>query len=179
MNISWVIAPEFKIEFEIREVGPVWGSDIAARYFDIDNVVCFDYPRAANLISRNFQRTCNFYIPQGFYKDLGRPPSVNLVGGDFSSEVSQKEELVSLHLVKDTSDIVLLGGLDLSLDEEESDKDIIHKKGNFLNSVHRLVKSSENVQWVVVDNATKIDERFANLSNITQDSAENIISYFS
>jgi len=84
-----------------------------------------------------------------------------------------------LHLVKDTSDIVLLGGLDLSLDEEESDKDIIHKKGNFLNSVHRLVKLSENVQWVVVDNATEIDERFANLSNITQDSAENIISYFS
>lgn len=179
MNISWIVTPQFQADTDIKAIGPVWGSDLTWRLFNTDNVVCFDYRRASDLIARNFHEQCNFYIPEKFFSDLNRPPSVNLVGGGFSGEVDQKEEVVAAHLVSETSDIVLLGGFDLSSDFNNLDEYEKHRAKNFLNSIQRVIDSSGNTQWVVLDHVKPIDDRFNNLKNFTKDATENVVSMLS
>jgi hypothetical protein len=179
MNISWIVTPQFQTDADIKAIGPVWGSDITWRLFNTDNVVCFDYRRASDLIARRFHEQCNFYIPEKFFSDLNRPSSVNLVGGGFSDEVDQKEEVVAAHLVSQLSDIVLLGGFDLSPDFNNLDEYEKHRVKNFLNSIQRVIDSSGNTQWVALDHVKPIDERFSNLKNFTQDTTDNVVSMLS
>jgi len=179
MNISWIVTPQFQTDADIKAIGPVWGSDITWRLFNTDNVVCFDYRRASDLIARRFHEQCNFYIPEKFFSDLNRPPAVHLVGGGFSDEVDQKEEVVAAHLVSELSDIVLLGGFDLSPDFNNLDEYEKHRAKNFLNSIQRVIDSSGNTQWVALDHVKPIDERFNNLKNFTQDTTDNVVSMLS
>lgn len=179
MNISWIVTPQYQTQVDIKEIGPIWGSDVTWRMFSTDNVICFDYRRASDLITRNFQEQCNFYIPEKFFSDLNRPPSVYLVGGGFADEVDQKEEIVAAHLIKDTSDIVLLGGFDFSADFENLEDYERHRANNFLNSMRRIIESSDNIQWVALDHVKPLDERFSNLKNFTQDTTENVVSLLS
>jgi len=179
MNISWIVTPQFQTDADIKEIGPVWGSDLTWRLFGTDNVICFDYRRAADLIARNFQEKCNLYIPEKFYSDLDRPASVNLIGGGFSTEVDQKEEVVAAHLVSGISDIVLLGGIDFSSDFENLDEYERHRANNFLNSFKTIIDSKQNIQWVVLDHVKDMDKRFADLPNLTSDTTDNVISMLS
>ena len=176
MNISWIVTPQFQTDINIKDIGPVWGSDLTWRLFNTDNVICFDYRRAADLITRNFQEQCNLYLPERFYSDLNRPASVNLVGGGFATEVDQKEEIVAFHLVSLSSDIVLMGGIDFSSDYVNVDEYERHRANNFLNSIKTIISLTPDIQWVVVDHLKEFDERFTELPNFTNDTAENIAS---
>ena len=179
MNISWVVTPQYQTDADIKAIGPVWGSDMTWRMFNTDNVVCFDFRRASDLIARNFHHQCNFYIPEKFYSDLDRPPFVNLVGGGFSIEVDHKEEVVSAHLVSETCDIVLLGGFDLSSDFNNLETYEEYRIKNFLNSMQRVIESSKQTQWVLLDHVKPVDERFTNLDNFTQDTTDSVMSLLS
>lgn len=176
MNISWIVTPHYYTDVNIKSIGPVWGCSETWQIFETDNVVCFDYRHAADLIVRNFQQKCNLYIPENFYSDLNRPSSVNLVGGKFSNDIDKKEEIVACHLVSKTSDIILLGGFDLSSDFKQLDDYELRRTDNFLNNFQSIIGSSNSVQWVLLDHKKDIDDRFRHLSNLTQDTTSNVVS---
>lgn len=179
MNVSWIVTPYFQCDADIKAIGPVWGSDISWRVFNTDNAVCFDYRRAADLIARNFQEKCNFYVPEKFFGDLGRPSGVNLIGGDFSYDVEHKEEIVCSHLVSETSDIVLLGGFDFSSNFELLSDYDKHRAKNFIDNFRRIISSKSSIQWVALDHTKEIDESISSLPNFTHDATDSVISLLS
>jgi len=113
MNISWVLAdlatadPTVDIA-EFKKLGAFWGSWRTWRAFQTDNVVCHEQRKADELLQRNFQTNCNFYISNSVYTSLDRPNGVCLYEGSFVHDVDHQEEIVAMHLAATTNDIVLL-----------------------------------------------------------------------
>lgn len=178
MRTSWIIADSFvnpTIEpAQIKNIGPVWGSWKTWRAWNTDNVLCHDYSKAKELVGRAFQAVCNLYIPQRHYADLGRPTRVNLYEGDFPGEFDNPEEIIAMHLVAGTSDLILLLGYDLS-EITETDKYQKHKKINYQNAFRATLNTYPECQWVLVDHPGELDKSFKNIPNITCDKFESVL----
>lgn len=179
MNISWIVTPKYSTLVDMKEIGPVWGSDLAWRTLNAYNVVCFNYRTISELLSRNFQENCNFYIPEKYYGDLGRPSGVTLVGGEFSEDINYKEEFVCAHLVSGISDLILLGGFDFSVDLDFFDDYEKHRQKNFIRGFRRLISEKTSVQWVLLDHTGEVPDDIISLPNFTQDSTESVVSLLS
>lgn len=181
MNISWVLAdlatpdPTLDIE-ELKRIGPIWGSWRTWRAFQTDNVLCHDQQKAFELISRNFQTNCNFYIPNTVYISLDRPSGVNLYEGAFVHDVDHQEEIVAIHLAATTSDIVLLYGFDLTELQTNPDRLLAHRAHHHRNHIRQAVKDYNQIQWVIVDHVSDLDPNLANLDNVVTDSLQNVLA---
>ena len=111
MQVNWVFAdghqldPAIDIE-KLKSIGPTWGSWRTWRSCGTDNVICHDRSKAEELLTRSFQTSCNFYIPKKYYQELNRPAGVKLYEGDFTQELDHIEDIIALHLIASTSDIV-------------------------------------------------------------------------
>ena len=98
MNISWVLSdfvaadPTLDVA-DLKRLGSFWGSWRTWRAFQTDNVICHDQAKAAELIKREFQTKCNFYIPNLIYTNLNRPTGVNVYEGEFVHDVDHQEEI--------------------------------------------------------------------------------------
>jgi hypothetical protein len=181
MNISWVVAdseiadPAMNIA-EIKRLGALWGSWRTWRAWQTDNVICYDQNKTAELIKRNFQNSCNFYIPNAVYASLDRPDGVRLYEGAFVHDVDRQEEIVAVHLAATTSDIVLLLGFDLTELEPNPDRLLSHKQHHHRNLLRQAVKDYDLVQWVVVDHLGKLDPNLANLDNVSTDTLQAVLA---
>lgn len=181
MNISWVLAdstpadPAVDIN-ALKQLGAFWGSWRTWRAWQTDNVICHDQPKADELIKRNFQNNCNFYIPNTVYTSLDRPDGVRLYEGAFVHDVDRQEEIVAMHLAATTNDIVLLFGFDLTELVPTSDRLASHKAHHHRNLLRQAVKDYDQVQWVVVDHTGDLDPNLAILDNITSDSLQAVLA---
>jgi hypothetical protein len=181
MNISWVLAdsaiadPAVNI-VELKRLGALWGSWRTWRAWQTDNVICYDQSKTAELIKRNFQNNCNFYIPNSVYTSLDRPDGVRLYAGEFVHDVDRQEEIVAIHLAATTSDIVLLLGFDLTELEPNPDRLLGHKAHHHRNLIRQAVKDYAHVQWVVVDHLGKLDPNLTNLDNISTDTLQAVLA---
>jgi len=174
MNISWVIADSAELDptqniNALKRLGPIWGSWRTWRAYQTDNVVCHSQVKAAELVKREFQKHCNFYIPESVNISLGRPPGVRLYAGDFVHDVIRQEEIVALHLAATTSDIVLLLGWDLTKLKPTSDKLEANQAQHHRNLIHQAVKDYNQIQWVVVDHPNPLALSLENLVTDTMD----------
>ena len=132
MNISWVLADSATADptvdiCNLKRLGAFWGSWRTWRAFQTDNVICHEQSKAAELIKRNFQDNCNFYIPNDTYKSLSRPDGVRLYEGAFLHDVDRQEEIIAMHLAVTTTDIVLLFGFDFTEPINLEDRLIEHR----------------------------------------------------
>lgn len=171
MRINWVFAEGYKIEAkvdQIKSIGPTWGSWKTFKKCSTDNVICHDAKKSQELIAKAIQAVCNFYIPKKYYADLGKPIGVKLYEGEFPESVAHAEDIVSMHLAANQSDIVLLAGFDFSKAEKENQKP-------YLGMARSVINTDPNVQWVLVDHSNDLDPAFQNLSNLTCDSFENVL----
>lgn len=184
MNISWVLAdtaqldPAHDLE-QMKRLGALWGSWRTWRAFQTDNVVCHDQLKAAELVQRDFQTRCNFYLSERIHAALDRPDGVRLYGGEFLHDVIRPEELVGLHLAATTSDIVLLLGWDLSDLRPNDDRLATHQAQHHRNMVHQALKTYDKVQWVVVDHPESLAEKLAQLDNVMTDSMDSVLNFAS
>jgi hypothetical protein len=174
MNISWVIADSAELDptqniNALKRLGPIWGSWRTWRAYQTDNVVCHSQVKAAELVKREFQKHCNFYIPESVNISLGRPSGVRLYAGDFVHDVIRQEEIVALHLAATTSDIVLLLGWDLTKLKPTSDKLEANQAQHHRNLIHQAVKDYNQIQWVVVDHPNPLALSLENLVTDTMD----------
>ena len=164
MNISWVLADSVVLDptldpADLKQVGPVWGSWRTWRACQTDNVICHDMQKAADLVKRQFQNNCNFYLPNSVHASLDRPDGVRLYEGDFVHDVDRQEEIVALHLAASTSDIVLLLGFDLTPLSTDTDRLLAHRAQHHRNLLRQAMVNYDQVQWVVVDHPGNLDPK--------------------
>jgi len=181
MNISWVLADSAMADpavdtVKLKRLGAFWGSWRTWRAWQTDNVICHDQFKANELIKRNFQNNCNFYIPNSVYTSLDRPNHVRLYEGAFVHDVDRQEEIVAIHLAATTSDIVLLYGFDLTELLPNTDRLLSHRANHHRNHIRQAIKDYDQVQWVVVDHIGDLDPNLANLPNIATDSLQAVLA---
>jgi hypothetical protein len=179
MNISWVLADTCVIDplvdiDTLKEVGPIWGSWCTWRSCQTDNVICHDLSKSRDLLKRNFQNNCNFYIPKTSWTTLDRPENVKLYEGAFVDEF-RPEEIIAMHLAAGTSDIVLLLGFDWSEREKNPNKLEEHKFQAYRSLVSHAISDNPDTQWVLVDHPAPVMKMFFKLENLTTDTMENCL----
>jgi hypothetical protein len=180
MRINWVVSSTYQLDpavdaDAIKNVGPVWGSWKTWRSCATDNVICHEASRAQDLVDRNFQKNCNFYIHETNFVKLGRPPGCRVYGGDFLLEVDEIEDIIALHLAAAQSDIVILMGFKLTGIAGIDDVFELHKKKNYHGLVRGVISAHPETQWVLVDHAEKLDKSYQDLANLTCDTFNNVL----
>lgn len=180
MNINWVLANSAHIDpsveiSKLKELGSFWGGWRTWRACQTDNVVCNDQVKCAELLKRDFNKGCNFYIPNSVYLDLGRPQNVKLYEGTFIHEVDDQEDIIAMHLAASTSDIVLLLGFDFSEQPRFEDKLIEHRAHNYRSLTKQVMVSNQNIQWVVINHEKEFRKDLLGLPNLQKDNLQNII----
>jgi hypothetical protein len=181
MNISWVIADSAELDptqniNALKKLGPIWGSWRTWRAYQTDNVICHSQVKADELTKREFQKHCNFYIPDSVNMALGRPAGVRLYAGDFVHDVVRQEEIVALHLAATTSDIVLLLGWNLAKLKPNSDRLESNQAQHHRNLFHQAVKDYAQTQWVVVDHPEPLAPSLQSLENLVSDTMATVLS---
>lgn len=178
MRIACVLSDRFAathIEPEqLKKIGPLWGSWRTWRAWKTDNVLCHDFAKCQELTQRAFHAVCNLYIPNQHFGALNRPSKVQLYDGQFPGEFDRPEEIVAMHLVADSSDLVLLFGYDIST-ITETDKFQRHKQTNYLNAFRATLNTYANTQFVLIDHMDPIDKSFNSIANLTCDNFENVL----
>lgn len=180
MRINWVVASTYQLDpaidvDSIKNVGPIWGSWRTWRSCATDNVICHDSAKSRDLVARNFQNDCNFYVPESDLTKLGRPLGVRVYGGSYHQEVDHIDDIIALHLSAAQSDIVILMGFDLSGIKDIDDKFELHKNKNYHGLVRSVIAAHPETQWVVVDHEKKLDKNYQTLPNLTCDTFKNVL----
>jgi hypothetical protein len=181
MRVNWIIAADHAFENSVdseslKKIGPVWGSHRTWRNHNTDNVVCHDHNRSQQLITRAFQAVCNLYLPKKHFADLGRPLGVKLYDGDFDQPVDDIEDIISMHLASQNSDICLLVGFNLTLPESIEDRYQAHLIKNRHGMIRSVIAATPNVQWVVIDHPGHIDKSYQKLPNLACDTMQNALT---
>ena len=180
MQINWVVASTYQLDPAIdvdavKNIGPIWGSWRTWRSCATDNVVCHDSGRAQELVARNFQKDCNFYVPESNFVKIGRPLGVRIYGGNFLQEVDAIEDIVALHLASAQSNIVILLGFELTGINGIDDTFELHKKKNYHGLVRGVIAAHPETQWVLADHEKKLDKNYQTLPNLTCDTLGNVL----
>lgn len=179
-QMSWVLAdttvfdPAEDLD-ALKRVGAFWGSWHIWRSCQVDNVVCHDQLKADELIKRNFQQRCNFYVPDSVYVSLNRPDLVKVYAGEFVHDVIRQEEIVALHLAASTNDIVLLFGWDLTELKLESDRLLANQQLHHRNMVRQALITYNQTTWVIVDHPEPLDPNIAQLENVVTDTLATVL----
>jgi len=184
MNISWVVAddtflaPDINIE-QLKNIGSIWGSWKTWRSCQTDNVICSDIGKAKELLQRNFNNICNFYVPEDAYVDLDRPQGVRLFGGKFTFEIDHPEELIAMKLAASQNDIILLLGFDWTNKPKKTDRLEEHRAQNYRSGIKHAITDNPNTQWVLVNHNEILLNELKNLDNLTVDTLPNVLSMLS
>jgi hypothetical protein len=180
MRINWVVAdatvlpPDVDVN-ALKDIAAIWGGWRTWRGCSTDNVICNDATRAHELLKRKMNEQCNMYIPSSLYTQLDRPKGVQLYEGQFTFEIDNKDELISIQLVSGQSDVVLLLGFDWTEKPTSTDRLIAHRAKNYERFVKDAIGSNPDVQWVLVDHAGEVHPELAEFENLTKDTLENVI----
>jgi hypothetical protein len=147
MQVCWALSEDIgkgAIDpAKLKNVAPIWGPYNTWREYRTDNVICHDNKKAKDLIARAFHAIFNLYLPKTSYIELGRPVGVKLYEGDFKDPlINNKEDIVTLNLVSDNYDIVLMYGWDLSPVDETLDKVEQHKQKAYRHNIATIIEST-------------------------------------
>jgi len=179
-KISWVLSDDVVLDptqdiDQLKLVGPIWGSWRTWRACQTDNVICHDQVKIAELIQRNFQTHCNFYIPDQAHASLNRPAGVRVYAGEFVHDVIRQEEIVAMHLAATTSDIVVLLGWNLSKLDTTTDRLHDSQYQHYRNLIRQAFVTYNHTQWVLVDHTGELDPNLTDLDNLVTDTLDHIL----
>jgi hypothetical protein len=178
MKISWVLSDHAELDptldsTDLKNIGSLWGGWRTWRANQTDNVICYNPTKARELLAANFQKHCNFYVPELVFKELKNAAQVQAFSGAFELEINGSEEVVALHLAASQSDIVLLLGFDLSNEPKNNPANL-----DYIGFVDAAIMNYTDCQWVAVNHTKPIRAPLATLPNLTTDSLENIFKAF-
>lgn len=180
MNINWVLSNSAILDPTVdlgrmKELGSFWGGWKTWRACQTDNVLCHDIEQADRLIKKQFHQTCNFYIPNSMYVNLGRPAGVKLYQGDFVHDVYDHEDIVAMHLAAVNCDIVLLVGFDFSEPVKLEDKLAEHRAYNYRSLTKQVIVDNPQVQWLLIDHQKPLRKDLEHVPNLDQDDLKNVL----
>ena len=182
MNISWVIADGYQVDPTIdltvlKNIGPIWGSWRTWRSCGTDNVICHDVAKAQELIQKDFQKNCNFFVPEKNFRTPETPPGVQFYGGNFEHKTHSIEDVIALHLAASRCEIVLMLGFNLQkIPTEITDQGELHKLRNYHGLIRSIISNRTNIQWVLIDHSNTTDKFFEGLANFTNDTLSNALN---
>jgi hypothetical protein len=181
MNISWIISNQAQLDPTIeigrlKELGSFWGGWQTWRACQTDNVICYDQSKSIDLVQRNFQNSCNLYIPNNVYLSLDRPSGINVYEGNFIHEVDNHEDIVAMHLAAVASNIILLLGFDFTEQPKHQDRLTEHKAHNYRSLTRQAIVGHPLIQWVVIDHPSELRKDLQDLANLGQDTLNNILN---
>ena len=180
MRINWVVAdstvlpPDVDVNI-LKDIAAIWGGWRTWRGCSTDNVVCNDAGKARELLKRKMNEMCNMYVPSSIYAELDRPRGVYLYEGNFTFEIDNKDELISIQLASGQSDVVLLVGFDWTEQPKSADRLTAHRATNYQRFVRDAISSNPAVQWVLVDHEGEVHSELAVFENLTKDTLDNVI----
>ncbi len=180
MIINWVLATSLDLDPAIdiqnlKDIGSIWGSWKTWRSCQTDNVICHDLRKCQELIKRNFQQKCNFYIPNAHYISLDKPALIKVYEGEFQHDIEHHEDIVSMHLAASQADIVLLLGFDFTEPAILPDKLQQHRAHNYRSLAKQAMINNAQTQWVLVDHPGKVMKDWNTLDNLTVDTMSNVL----
>lgn len=180
LMISWVLADSLVLDptvdiTKLKNIGPLWGSWKTWRSCQTDNVICYDQHQARQLVNRNFQSKCNFYVPSTAMQFLDRPDRIKVFEGQFTEDILFPDEIISMHLASSSSDIVLLYGFDCSSKDHITDKLEKHRWHVQQQLFKSCIQNNTHCQWVLVEHDREIG-KFLQELNLNQDKLDNILS---
>jgi len=180
MNINFVLSNQAQLDptidiARVKELGSFWGGWRTWRACQTDNVICHDQSKAAELIKRDFHRTCNFYIPNSVYSSLDRPAGVKLYEGTFIHDLDNHEDIVAMHLCAGAGDIVLLLGFDFAEQAKLEDRLAQHRAHNYRSLTRQVIVDNPTTQWVVLDHPAEFRKDLQTLPNLGRDTLINIL----
>jgi hypothetical protein len=180
-TISWVLADSAELDptqdiEDLKRIGPLWGSWKTWRAYQTDNVICHDQSKATELLQRNFQNSCNFYMPDSIYASLDRPGGVKVYAGEFVHDVIRQEEIVAMHLAATTSDIVIMLGWNLVKIKPDADLLRANQIQHHRNLIRQAFIDYDTTQWVIVDHADQIDANLAQCPNVVVDTLSTVLN---
>lgn len=180
MRVNWIFGsdwtPAADIDMDrVRDIAPSWGSWRSWRACSTANVICHDPVQARKLLDRAIQAVCNFYIPRDKFLEIGRPAGVRLYDGQYLAQVQDLEDIIAMHLVIESSDIILLAGLNLASPVVPEDPMDQHRLRNRMGLIRSAIDKNPNIQWVLVDHPEYPDPAFLDLTNLTRDTMENVL----
>lgn len=184
MKVNWVVSnniildPAVDID-TLKDVGSFWGSWKSWRSCQTDNVICNDLGKAKDLVQRDFQKLCNFYIPSVNFVLLDRPIGVRLYEGQYQQDIDNAEEIITMHLAASQSDIILLLGFDWSERPKNPDKLLEHNAHVYRHLVKHAIEENASVQWVLLDHQPNIMPELSKLPNLTKDTLSNVLGMLS
>ena len=181
MRINTIYAAGYSLKdgdlsARLHDIAPTWGSWKTWRDCGTHNVICHDIGQARALSQRALQAVCNFYIPEKFYIRLDRPSYMRYYQGDFEHQVSDIEDIISMHLVAPESDLVLMLGFFLGKTSMPEDALIQHQIRHRMGLIRSCIRNHPHTQWVLVDHPGELDTAFAALSNVTTDTMSSVMT---
>jgi hypothetical protein len=181
MKIVWVVADNTILDHDIdieqlKSIGSIWGSYQTWRGCGTDNAICSDISQARSLLQREFQKHCNFYVPEDAYVDLDRPANVKLFGGKFTFEIDHPDELIAMQLAASQADIVLLLGFDWQPKPKQENRLEEHRSQNYRTGVKHAIKDNPTIQWVLINHSETLIDELKGLDNLSLDTLPNVLS---
>ena len=175
MNIAWLFAentllPPATDMQAIKNVAPIWGSWRTQRGYQTDNVICWDPEQATQLVAQGYGAICNLFIHQSVYEELDKPDRVRVFGGEFAHAVDSADDIVGMHLVASTADVVLMTGFDFT-----EPKNPTESRTNYLGLAAQVVRDHPKQQWVLIDHSIDLAKPFQVQENITCDRMKNVL----
>ena len=183
-RFAWVLSDSAQLDptqdiEQYKKIGAFWGGWRTWRSCQTDNVVCHDQVKAAELLKRNFQSMCNFYLPDSVYTSLDRPQGVKVYAGQFVHDIIRQEEIVAMHLAASTNDIVILLGWDLSKLQPGADKLVNNQLQHHRNMVRQAFITYDTTQWIIADHTEEIDPQILQTQNVMVDSVDSVLALVS
>jgi hypothetical protein len=184
MNVSWILQENLFLDpvidvKSLRDIGSFWGSWRTWRAYGTDNVICHDLGHAENLINRNFQNICNFYISDENFATLGAPTGAKRYQGNFIHDVNNREDIIAMHFAASQSEIVLMLGFDWSEPTKLQDKLLEHRAHNYRSLTKQVIIDNPQVQWLLIDHPSPVRKDLQKVENLSTDTLKNVLELLS
>lgn len=181
MKIGWIISEQISkkklIDVDtLKDVAPTWGSCSIYNDYNIDNIICNDIKQAERLIQHNVQDSVNFYMPLENFSSLGNPPNIKTFQGAFNdTNINFKDDIVTLNVVSNIYDIILLLGFKFTKPKAKADKLDQHKQLAYLYNIKTIIEDNSDKQFVLVNYKGKLSNEFNSIENVSRDSLTNVL----
>jgi hypothetical protein len=180
MKIGWALSEQVNnnvVDIDaLKNVAPTWGSCVIYDKYNVDNIICNDIKQAERLIQHNIQNEVNFYMPYDNFTTLGNPPNIKTFQGAFKdTNINFKDDIVTLNVVTNLYDIILLLGFKFTKPKTKDGKLDQHKQLAYLHNIKTIIESNEDKQFVLVNYKGRLSKEFNSIENLSSDSIANVL----
>lgn len=164
MKVAWVFAESLQLppkytNNQLHDIAPIWGSWKLWRSYHCDHCICGNLEESQYCIDHEYNQYCNLYIPDVIDKNL---PNVVKFGSQGQADISNRNDIISLHLAGSRNDLILSLGFD-----QDADIEILKSISNNYPDKQWVIISIRSIKHNIIED------------NITCDLLDNVLKSLS